>query len=129
MNDKYYRENEWWVSLYNFVPEVRGTFQLPAKVSIHDATLRDSEQTPGVVFSVADKIAEKLDEVGVEHRHRQGARVRMPRCNNRAAEERGRRQLPEIARLACGLFPLRHHACAGRRPAEPALCSIPIPIR
>ena len=68
MKDKYYRENEWWVSPYNFVPEVRDTFQLPAKVSIHDATLRDGEQTPGVVFSVADKIAiaEKLDEVGVE---------------------------------------------------------------
>jgi len=68
MKDKYYRENEWWVSPYNFVPEVRGTFDLPAKVSIHDATLRDGEQTPGVVFSVADKIAiaEKLDEVGVD---------------------------------------------------------------
>ncbi len=68
MTEKYYRENQWWVSPYNFVPEVRATFDLPEKVSIHDATLRDGEQTPGVVFSVADKIAiaEKLDEVGVE---------------------------------------------------------------
>jgi methanogen homocitrate synthase len=68
MTDKYYRENEWWVSPYNFLPEVRGTFELPEAVSIHDATLRDGEQTPGVVFSIADKIAiaEKLDEVGVE---------------------------------------------------------------
>jgi isopropylmalate/homocitrate/citramalate synthase len=68
MKDKYYRENEWWVSPYNFLPEVREKFELPAKVSIHDATLRDGEQTPGVVFSIADKIAiaEKLDEVGVE---------------------------------------------------------------
>ena len=68
MKDKYYRENEWWVSPYNFVPEVREKFELPAKVSIHDATLRDGEQTPGVVFSIAEKIAiaEKLDEVGVE---------------------------------------------------------------
>ncbi|HEX4274856.1 MAG TPA: hypothetical protein VHZ74_05855 [Bryobacteraceae bacterium] len=68
MKDKYYRENEWWVSPYNFLPEVRGTYELPAKVSIHDATLRDGEQTPGVVFSIADKIAiaEKLDEVGVD---------------------------------------------------------------
>jgi methanogen homocitrate synthase len=68
MTDKYYRENEWWVSPYNFVPAVRDTFDLPEKVSIHDATLRDGEQTPGVVFSIADKIAiaEKLDEVGVE---------------------------------------------------------------
>ena len=68
MNDKYYRENEWWVSPYDFIPEVRSTFQLPARVSIHDATLRDGEQTPGVVMSVSEKIAiaEKLDEVGVE---------------------------------------------------------------
>jgi isopropylmalate/homocitrate/citramalate synthase len=68
MNDKYYRENEWWVSPYNFVPEVRARFELPKKVSIHDATLRDGEQTPGVVFSVADKIeiAAKLDEIGVD---------------------------------------------------------------
>ena len=67
-NEKYYRENQWWVSPYNFVPQVRSTYQLPERVSIHDATLRDGEQTPGVVFSVADKvaIAEKLAEVGVE---------------------------------------------------------------
>jgi len=57
MNGKYYRENEWWVSPYNFVPDVTSKFQLPARVSIHDATLRDGEQTPGVVFSVADKVA------------------------------------------------------------------------
>src|SRR5579871_2478562 len=68
MSDKYLRENQWWISPYNFVPEVLNNRQLPARVSIHDATLRDGEQTPGVVFSVADKIAiaEKLDEVGVE---------------------------------------------------------------
>src|ERR1700688_4057019 len=68
MNGKYYRENEWGVSPYNFAPEVLSTFQRPARVSIHDATLRDGEQTPGVVFSVADKvaIAQKLDEIGVD---------------------------------------------------------------
>ena len=68
MSDKYFRENEWWVSPYNFVPEVRNTFQLPKSVSIHDATLRDGEQTPGVVLSITDKIAiaEKLDEIGVD---------------------------------------------------------------
>ena len=68
MSDKYYRKDEWWVSPYNYIPEVTKTFDLPAKVSIHDATLRDGEQTPGIVFDIADKIAiaEKLDEVGVE---------------------------------------------------------------
>ena len=68
MNDKHFRENEWWVSPYNYAPEVRNTYDLPARVSIHDATLRDGEQTPGVVMSIADKIAiaEKLDEIGVD---------------------------------------------------------------
>src|SRR2546428_13946468 len=68
MNDQYFRENEWWVSPYNHAPEVRKTYDLPARVSIHDATLRDGEQTPGVVMSVSEKIAiaEKLDEIGVD---------------------------------------------------------------
>jgi isopropylmalate/homocitrate/citramalate synthase len=68
MSEQYRRDNQWWVSPYNFVPQVRDEFQLPERVSIHDATLRDGEQTPGVVMSVADKvaIAEKLAEVGVE---------------------------------------------------------------
>ncbi len=68
MNDKHFRENEWWVSPYNYVGAVRNSYNLPARVSIHDATLRDGEQTPGVVMSVADKIAiaEKLDEIGVD---------------------------------------------------------------
>ena len=68
MSDKYIRENQWWVSPFNYAPEVRATYDLPARVSIHDATLRDGEQTPGVVMSVADKvaIAEKLDEIGVD---------------------------------------------------------------
>ena len=65
---RYHKEDQWWVSPYNFVDEVRSTFTLPARVQIHDATLRDGEQTPGVVMSVADKIAiaEKLAEVGVD---------------------------------------------------------------
>src|SRR6266550_785505 len=68
MNDKHFRENKWWVSPYNYAPDVRNTYDLPARVSIHDATLRDGEQTPGVVMSVAEKIAiaEKLDEIGVD---------------------------------------------------------------
>jgi isopropylmalate/homocitrate/citramalate synthase len=68
MSEGYYLENKWWVSPYNCIPEVRSTFDLPKRVEIHDATLRDGEQTPGIVFSLADKIAiaEKLDEIGVD---------------------------------------------------------------
>jgi methanogen homocitrate synthase len=67
-DSKYHKEDQWWVSPYNYVPEVAAELELPEKVQIHDATLRDGEQTPGVVFSIDDKvaIARKLDEVGVE---------------------------------------------------------------
>jgi len=68
MSEGYYVENKWWVSPYNCIPEVRSKLDLPKRVQIHDATLRDGEQTPGVVFSLADKIAiaKKLDEIGVD---------------------------------------------------------------
>jgi len=68
MTNNYYRENAWWASPYNDYREVLDTIKMAPKVEIHDATLRDGEQTPGVVFSVEDKIriAEKLDEVGIE---------------------------------------------------------------
>ncbi len=68
MDNRYYKENEWWVSPYNFNADVSGGYDLPEKVEIHDATLRDGEQTPGVVFRKEDKvrIAQKLDEVGVQ---------------------------------------------------------------
>jgi len=68
MRENHFEDGKWWVSPYNFVPEARQSLELPKQVQIHDATLRDGEQTPGVVFSVEDKIkiATKLDEVGVE---------------------------------------------------------------
>src|SRR5207248_7472255 len=68
MSDRFFKEGEWWVCPYNDAPEVKAARQLPARVEIHDATLRDGEQTPGVVMDIRDKIeiAEKLAEVGVE---------------------------------------------------------------
>ena len=68
MREKYLEDNKWWVSPFNFMDEVRAEFNLPKKVEIHDATLRDGEQTPGVVFRKEDKvqIAQSLDEVGVD---------------------------------------------------------------
>jgi len=68
MGEKYWQENKWWVSPYNFISEVKTGFNLPTRVEIHDATLRDGEQTPGVVFRKEHKvqIAQMLDEVGVD---------------------------------------------------------------
>lgn len=63
-----WKSNNWWVSKYNYLKEFRESINVPEKVIIHDATLRDGEQTPGVVFSIDEKIAiaKKLDEIGVE---------------------------------------------------------------
>ena len=159
-------------------PKCGTTFDLPAKVSIHDATLRDGEQTPGVVISVADKIAiaEKLDEIGVDRIEAgmpavseqdfeaikqiskmglkakiytfarainadidkalecgcHGVIVEVPigypklkyqfkwTWEDVLQQERRRDQLREVARPACGLFPVRHDAGAGRGPAQSA---------
>ena len=63
---EYHKEDSHWVSPYNF----RGdSGREPARtIRIHDATLRDGEQTPGVVFRKDDKlaIARALDEAGVD---------------------------------------------------------------
>ena len=68
MKEDYKSEGKWWVSPYNFKPEVVAVREQPKKVLIHDATLRDGEQTPGVVFRKEDKvrIAKALDAVGVD---------------------------------------------------------------
>ena len=68
MRETHLENDKWWVSPYNFESTVRDGLKLPEKVEIHDATLRDGEQTPGVVFSVDDKIeiATKLNELGVD---------------------------------------------------------------
>ena len=75
--------DKWWVSEYNFHDQVRDSLMLPQEVRFHDATLRDGEQTPGVVFRKEEKIkiAEMLSEIGV-HRIEAG----MPAVSKEDAE-------------------------------------------
>jgi isopropylmalate/homocitrate/citramalate synthase len=58
---------KWSVSPYAFEPEVRAGWQSPEKVIVHDVTLRDGEQTPGVVFRKEEKIriAHALEDAGI----------------------------------------------------------------
>jgi len=56
-----------WTSELNARPDVRRDFDRSRTVRFYDTTLRDGEQTVGVVFSPQQKleIARKLDELGV----------------------------------------------------------------
>jgi methanogen homocitrate synthase len=63
---EHFVNGKWWVSPLNYLPEVIGSFR-GKSVQIHDATLRDGEQTVGVAFSPEERvaIAEALSEIGI----------------------------------------------------------------
>jgi isopropylmalate/homocitrate/citramalate synthase len=65
-NKKILTEN-YWLTEYNWQDKIRSQFHLPEKVQIHDATLREGQQTPGVVFREDEqvRIAQALDDLGV----------------------------------------------------------------
>lgn len=59
-----WRSEGWWTSNYNFKEM---SPKIPSNILVHDATLRDGEQTPGVILRKEEKlqIAQMLDEVGI----------------------------------------------------------------
>ena len=65
---KKYIGEKFWVSPYNDESILDRRIRLPEKISIHDVTLRDGEQTPGIVFNKQDKIdiSQKLSDAGVQ---------------------------------------------------------------
>ena len=62
LQEPYYKDNEKWTSMFNF--EFEDKSLKPEYVEIHDVTLRDGDQTPGVVLledervRIADALAE-----------------------------------------------------------------------
>jgi len=67
MSQKPWLTEDWWTSPFNHISEVRDALNFPKSIILHDVTLRDGEQTPGVVFTSAEKvrIAAMLEELGV----------------------------------------------------------------
>ncbi len=66
--DEPWRTDDFFVSPWNYQPEVREGFTPPDRVAVHDLTLRDGEQQAGIEFTADQKvrIAEALAEAGVD---------------------------------------------------------------
>ena len=75
-NQPWLRGNDFFVSPWNYDPEVTKDFNFAKKIKLHDVTLRDGEQQSGITFRREDKIriADGLAAAGV-HRIEAGMPV------------------------------------------------------
>ena len=79
MANQPWKQDNWFVSPWNFVDEVRKDLNFAKNIKVHDVTLRDGEQQTGVILSKDEKIriAEALAEAGV-HRIEAGMPIVSP---------------------------------------------------
>ncbi|MHA2034970.1 MAG: LeuA family protein [Promethearchaeota archaeon] len=68
-NDTKWFNKKWWVSPLNYEEKVLESYNIPENVQIRDSTIREGEETPGVYYSLDDKIkiVEKLEDIGIKH--------------------------------------------------------------
>lgn len=68
LEDKPHFDKDAWVVPINFGGKLRNKLSIPEKLYVNDVTLRDGEQTPGVAFTIEEKveIAKALDKLGVD---------------------------------------------------------------
>jgi isopropylmalate/homocitrate/citramalate synthase len=96
-----WKTDDWFVSEWDFAPEVTKDFKFAKQIKVHDVTLRDGEQQTGIIFSRDDKIriAEGLAEAGV-HRIEAGMPIVSPSDNDAIKEIVKRNLGPQIFSFA-----------------------------
>lgn len=112
MEKNLWHNENYWISPYNFIPSAAEDQPFPPDIEIHDATLRDGEQTPGVVFRKDEKvrIAAELAQAGIQR-----IEVGMP-----AVSEEDRQAIAAIAKEG---LDAKLYAFARADPKDIQLCA------
>ena len=117
MEEQLWKNENWFVSPYNYAEEILKNSKAPKRVLIHDTTLRDGEQQPEITFGKEDKIklAILLDEAGVDR-----IEAGMP-----AVSKEDKEALKEIAKLGLNAEVFAFARCL-KRDVDLALeCDVP----